>query len=76
MIQVISVEPMADGWAVRQDQIDNPQVFASGAKAEDAARRLGARLARGGDAAEIRIYLRDGALGGRFLCPPCSEQAA
>ena len=39
------------------------------AKAEDAALRLGSRLAEAGDATEIRIYLRDGTLAGRFLCP-------
>ncbi len=69
MVKVISVQPLAQGWALCQAAVDNPQVFASGAKAEDAALRLGARLAAAGDSAEIRIYLRDGALGGRFVCP-------
>jgi hypothetical protein len=69
MVRVIVVEPLASGWAVRQPSVDNSQVFASGAKAEDAARRLGARLAGAGLPAEIRVYLRDGVLGGRFLCP-------
>jgi len=68
MVQVISVEPLRIGWAVRQDGIENPQVFPSGAKAEDAARRLGASLSRDGTPAEVRIWLRDGALGGRFVC--------
>jgi hypothetical protein len=68
MIQVISVEPMADGWAVWQPAVENPQVFASGAKAEDAARRLGDSLSRTGTTAEIRVYLRDGVLAGRFVC--------
>jgi hypothetical protein len=76
MVQVISVEPLAGGWAVRQDRVDNPQVFTSGAKAEDAALRLGARLAEAGDPTEIRIYLRDGALGGRFVCPARTDEAA
>lgn len=69
MVELICVEPLAEGWALSQAAVANPQVFASGAKAEDAALRLGARLAAAGAAAEIRIYLRDGALGGRFLCP-------
>ena len=69
MIQVINVEPLGQGWAVRHDSVDNPQVFASGARAEDAALSLGARLAAAGRAAEIRIYLRGGALGGRYVCP-------
>jgi hypothetical protein len=69
MVRVIVVEPFAHGWAVTQPSIDNSQVFASGAMAEDAAVRLGARLAEAGHAAEVRVYLRDGALAGRFVCP-------
>lgn len=70
MVQVIAVEPVDGGWALRQASVDNDQLFASGAKAEDAAKRLGARLSDAGAAAEIRIYLRDGSLAGRFLCTP------
>jgi hypothetical protein len=69
MIRLIVVEPCAHGWAVREPDVDNPQVFVSGAKAEDAAMRLGVRLAEAGEAAEVRVYLRDGALAGRFVCP-------
>ena len=69
MIQVINVEPLGQGWAVRHTPAGQPQVFASGAKAEDAALSLGARLAEAGRTTEIRIYLRDGALGGRFVYP-------
>jgi hypothetical protein len=69
MVRVIVVEPFAHGWAVRQSSVDNSQVFASGAKAEDAAMRLGARLADAGQPAEIQVYVRGGALAGRFLCP-------
>ena len=76
MVKVISVEPLAHGWALHEETVANPQVFASGAKAEDAALRLGARLAAAGDAAEIRIYLRGGALAARFLCPAGQEIAA
>ena len=68
MIHVISVEPMAEGWAVSQPTIENPQVFVSGAKAEDAARRLGEALRSAGSSSEIRVYTRDGALAGRFVC--------
>jgi hypothetical protein len=68
MVSVIVVEPFAQGWAVRQPSVNNSQVFVSGAKAEDAARRLGARLARAGLPAEIQVYLRNGALAGRFIC--------
>jgi len=76
MVKVISVEPLAHGWALHEGTVANPQVFVSGAKAEDAALRLGARLAAAGDPAEIRIYLRGGALAGRFLCPAGQEIAA
>jgi hypothetical protein len=69
MVRVIVVEPFAQGWAVRQPSVDNSQVFVSGAKAEDAAMRLGARLADAGQPAEIQVYVRGGALAGRFLCP-------
>jgi len=69
MPHVIRVEPMADGWAVRHDDVENPQIFLSGAKAESAAMSLGARLADAGDAAEVQIILRDGRLAGRFVCP-------
>jgi hypothetical protein len=68
MAHVIVVEPFAHGWAVRQPSVDNSQVFKSGAKAEAAARSLGARLANAGKPAEIQVYLRDGALAGRFIC--------
>lgn len=72
MIQVIKVEPLGKGWAVRQSASENPQVFASGARAEDAAMSLGARLAAAGRPAEIQVYLRDGALGGRYVYPAAS----
>jgi len=72
MVRLIDVRPLGQGWAVRQDGTANPQVFRSGARAEDAARALGARLARAGCATEVRIFLRDGALAGRFSCPPGS----
>jgi hypothetical protein len=68
-VNIIYVEPMAEGWSLRQDLADNHQVFSSGAKAEDAALRLAARLAEAGQASEVRVYLRGGELGGRFACP-------
>ena len=69
MIQVIQVEPLGHGWAVRHGPASSPQVFASGARAEDAALSRGARLAEAGRSSEIRIYLRGGALGGRYVYP-------
>ena len=68
MPHLIRVEPLAEGWAVRHGDTENPQVFISGAKAETAAMSLGARLADAGDAAEVQIILRDGSVAGRFVC--------
>jgi len=47
----------------------------SGAKAESAARRMARTIADGGDTADMRIFLRDGSLAARFVCPPQVEQA-
>lgn len=63
---VICVKPVGEGWAVEADAFDSAMMFLSGAKAEAAARRLAGTLARHGAPAEIRIFLRDGALAGRF----------
>lgn len=70
MTHVISVMPADRGWMVRSEAFENDMVFLSGAKAEAAARRLGLKLADEGEAAEIRIFLRDGSLAGRFACAP------
>jgi len=70
MVQVITVVPTQGGWTVQHDMADNPMMFRSGAKAEAAARDLGGAFAQRGSAAEIHIYLRDGSLGGRFVCTP------
>lgn len=68
-MQAISVEPFGEGWVVRSDQITNGMIYRSGRDAEDAAKGLGVRLADTGQAVEIRIFLRGGALAGRFFCP-------
>jgi hypothetical protein len=67
MVDVISVRPMVQGWAVHHPRIVNPQIFRSGAKAEDAAMRLGSRLADAGQSTEVVVYLRDGVLAGRTM---------
>ena len=67
MNRIISVQPFGDGWSVRSDAFDSEMMFLSGAKAEAAARRLAATLARNGENSEIRIFLRDGQLAGRFV---------
>jgi hypothetical protein len=67
-IDLITVKPGPGGWQVCCDERGHHQAFASGATAEAAARQLGAAIARGGQAAEIRIFLRDGSLAGCFVC--------
>ncbi len=69
MIRLISVTPVGEGWTVRSEPFDNEMMFLSGAKAESAARRMGRTIAQSGATAEIRIFLRDGALAARFVCP-------
>jgi hypothetical protein len=67
-IELITVRPTPAGWRVACEARDHGQSFQSGATAEAAARQLGDAIARGGQAAEIRIFLRDGSLAGRFIC--------
>lgn len=68
MTQVITVAPSHGAWTVGRGG-SGPQVFRSGATAEAAARQLGDAIARGGEAAEIQIFLRDGTLAERLVCP-------
>ena len=71
MVHEISVTPApGGGWTVRHDGDIEPTLYLSGARAEDAARRLAEAMADAGHAAEIRITLRDGTLAGRFICTP------
>lgn len=65
----ISVVPAGDGWAVRSPSFENEMLFSAGAKAEAAARALARRYADRGQSAEVAIFLRNGALAGRFLHP-------
>lgn len=65
----ISVVPIGDGWAVRSPSFENEMLFTAGARAEAAARGLADRYADRGQTVEVAIYLRDGALAGRFLHP-------
>jgi hypothetical protein len=69
-LEMITVRPTPGGWLVACEARTHAQSFASGATAEAAARQLGDAIARGGHAAEIRIFLRDGSLAGRFACAP------
>ena len=72
----ITVTPADSGWAVRSDAIDNHLVFRSGAKAEEAAKRLGQALADSGELVQIDVHLRDGERAGRFVCVPQPLTAA
>lgn len=69
-MEVVSVVPAESGWAVRSNAISNEMLFRHGSRAERAARRLAHALAARGEFVELRIYLRDGSLAGRFVCPP------
>ena len=77
-MHIIDIQPLAHGWAVRSDHIDNVLVFRTGAAAEQAALQLADRLASAGIPPEICIRLRDGTLSGRFICraaePSCDRQ--
>jgi hypothetical protein len=64
MTRTIAVSPAAFGWTLQIDAREGVLVFASGALAEAAARRLARRLAAAGEACDVLIYLRDGSLAG------------
>jgi hypothetical protein len=76
MVHVISVQAADGGWSIRSNSTDNEMMFLSGAKAEQAARTLGEKLAADGQTAEIRIFLRDGSQAAKFVCAPTSSLLA
>jgi len=69
-MQTISIVPAEGGWMVRCDGIDNTQVFRHGSSAEAAAIRLAQGFSEAGEAARVKIHLRDGTLAKRLLIPP------
>lgn len=71
MTRIVTVEPSDDTWVVRCDALR--QTFMSGAKAEAAARMLGERLARNGEAVEVHIRLRSGEPAGRLVAPALDD---
>ena len=75
MALVISVTPAGDGWAVNSDAFDNELLFKSGGRAETAAHGLAERYANAGRSAEVRIFVRGGALAGAFVHPARVAQA-
>jgi hypothetical protein len=76
MALLITVTPAEAGWTLQSDALEREVVFSSGAKAEAAARSLAQRIAEGGGAAELRIVVRDGSLGGAFLYPARASPVA
>jgi len=66
----VKVAPVLEGWAVTCDAVENQMLFRSGAKAEDAARRLAQAMAEAGEFVEIEVRLRDGDRAARFVCAP------
>jgi len=65
MTHLIIVIPNEDGWIVRSASLGADIGFRSGAQAEAMGRRVAQQLAMDGEAAELRIFLRDGTLAGR-----------
>lgn len=69
MALLIDVTPAGEGWAVRSDILETALTFDRGGHAEAAARALASRYADAGHGAEVRIFLKDGVLAGRYLHP-------
>lgn len=69
MALIISVAPAGEGWAVRSEALEAELTFHGGARAEAAARALADQYAEAGREAEVEIFLRDGALAGRYVHP-------
>lgn len=72
-METIVVEPLARGWAVRTDTVENPMVFRTGRAAEETARGLAFRLARAGKLVRLRLKLRNSSTEARFVCLPPLE---
>ncbi|QTC92837.1 hypothetical protein [Brevundimonas goettingensis] len=69
-METIVVEPLARGWAVQADTVDNPMVFRTGRAAEETARALAFRLAQAGKLVRLRLKLRNSTTEARFVCLP------
>jgi hypothetical protein len=70
----IVVAPEGDRWIVRSEELQTELTFSQGGRAETWARALADQVAADGRTAEVSIYLRDGALAGRFVHPAPSGQ--
>ncbi len=69
MALTITIAPTDGGWALRAEGLQADLYFRSGGQAETAGRALADRLARAGQAAELEVLLRDGAVAGRIPFP-------
>jgi hypothetical protein len=72
----IRVAPRGEEWIVQASVLAKDLVFLSGGSAEAAARALADVSVRGGQAAELCIYLRDGSLAGAFHYPVSAAGAS
>jgi hypothetical protein len=63
MTKTITVKPVPGGWAVDAAGGEAPLMFLGGGRAEQKARELAERFARGGQNAEVAIH----DLGGRLV---------
>jgi hypothetical protein len=71
MQNLVSVRPDGACWLVESDVAGYPRSFQSGARAEEAAIQHAEDRAANGAPTEVRLFLRDGSLAGRFLvCSP------
>lgn len=66
MTHLIIVIPDGQDWLVRSSAFSADLGFKSGALAEATARRIAGQLAAAGEPAELQVFLRDGALAGRY----------
>lgn len=73
MALLIDVTHAGDGWTVHAETLETDLIFDRGSQAEAAARALAGRYANAGHGAEVRIFLKDGALAGRFVHPAGGE---
>jgi len=73
-MHTVRVAPADAWWAVQCDVIGNDMIFKSGARAELAAKRLALALAEAGELTKLEVHGRDGAVVGKFVCPPVDPQ--
>ncbi len=69
MALTITIAPIDDGWTLRAKVLATELYFLSDGGAETAGRTLAERLARAGQATELEVVLRDGAVAARISFP-------